>query len=361
LVGHRAIEPPSVPGEIRVQYESAIETIARSRDALTGTVVLSFAPDAARLFHAFRTDLERRRGPGGDLAYLATWASKLDGATARLAGLLHIARDFAAGFGRPIDATTMEAALRLASYLIPHARVAFDQMGADVHRDDARAVLDWLRREDLRTFTRRQALRALQGRFPNVATLKPALDLLADHGWIRDMARSVGPGRPSITYEVTPYLHDSTTEPTQPTETGSAGGSVSSVSMSIEATFKPSSSVSDGTDADGPAATDADGSAPPPDAAPDDVDGIRPQVPPGGDNDPAAVADSITSLRDRLEAGEFAGLAPIRLTAGETINDVPTAARRWVSESEGDGMIAANARSKLEQLAAAIRASETAP
>lgn len=339
LVGHRAIEPPSVPGEIRARYESAIETIARSRDALTGTVVLSLAPDAARLFHAFRTDLERRRGASGDLAYLATWASKLDGATARLAGLLHIAREFAGGFGRPIDAATMEAAVQLAYYLIPHARVAFDQMGADVHRDDARAVLDWLRREDFRTFTRRQGLRALQGRFPNVSTLKPALDLLVDHGWIRDVERSSGPGRPSITYEVTPHLHDSRTELTQPAESGHSGASVSSVSMSIEATFKPSSSVSDGTDA---------GSSAP--------------RPVGSASDPeAADSGSLAWLRARLEAGSLDGHAPIRLTAGETVTDVSAATRRWLSEAELDGLIADGARSKLERLAAAVRASEAAP
>jgi len=252
MVGRRAIEPPAVPTELRARYESAIETIARSCDALTGPIILTLDPGAAHLFHAFRSELEGRRAAGGDLTYIATWASKLDGATARLAGLLHIAQEFADGFGRPIDAATMDGAIRIARYLIPHARVAFDQMGADVHRDDAREVLEWLRRKDLGSFTRRQALRDLQGRFPNVATLKPTLELLADHGWIRDVERSASPGRPSIAYEVTPYLHTpktKETERTQPPRSPESGGFVGSVSNVLEASLGSSPSLSDATDA----------------------------------------------------------------------------------------------------------------
>jgi len=248
IVGRRTIDPPSVPGETRARYESAIETIARSRDALTAPIILTLTPGAAQLFRAFRTELEVRRGASGDLTYLATWASKLDGATARVAGLLHVAQEFANGVDRPIGAATMEAAIKLARFLIPHARMAFDQMGADVHRDDARAILEWLRREDLRSFTRRQALRELQGRFPNVATLKPALELLAAHGWIRDVEPSASPGRPSIAYEVTPFLYDITTQLTQPPHSPEAGGIVSSVSLSLEASSKPSTSLPDATD-----------------------------------------------------------------------------------------------------------------
>lgn len=207
-VGSRAMAPPAVPGEVSVLYGSSIEAIARSRDVLTEPVILTLEPEAGALFLAFRKELETRRKPDGDLAYLKAWGSKLDGATARLAGVLHVAQAFASGFGRPIDVVTMDGAIRLARYLIPHARAAFDLMGADVHRDDARAVLNWLRRENYQSFTRREALRELQGRFPNVAALKPALELLSDHGWIRDADQAAHPGRPSIAYKVTPYLYD---------------------------------------------------------------------------------------------------------------------------------------------------------
>jgi hypothetical protein len=252
MVGRRAIEPPAVPTELRASYESSIESIARSCAALTGPIILTLSPEAAQLFRAFRSELEGRRGAGGDLTYIATWASKLDGAAARLAGLLHVAQEFADGFGRPIDAATMDGAIRIARYLIPHARVAFDQMGADVHRDDAREILEWLRRKDLRTFTRREALRDLQGRFPNVATLKPALELLADQGWIRDVEHSASPGRPSIAYEVTPYLHTpktNETKRTQPPRSPESGGFVGSVSNVLEASLGSSPSLSDATDA----------------------------------------------------------------------------------------------------------------
>ena len=329
MVGGRTIDPPAVPAEVRARYESSIETIARSRDALTEPVVLSLAPEAARLFRAFRSELEGRRRPSGDLTYLATWASKLDGATARLAGLLHVAQSFADGFGRPIDAVTMDAAIRLARYLIPHARVAFDLMGADVHRDDAREVLSWLRREGRRSFTRREALRELQGRFPKVATLKPALELLADHGWIRDVERSAHPGRPSIAYEITPYLHDTKTKLTQPAKSPETGRIVSSVLLSLEAPFKPSSSVSDGTDG----GAGADGAA--------------------GDLTAAYVQAA-------LDAGQLEGFA-LTLGPDEMVKDAAKLARADLAKLGRPGPLGESARTHLEQLAAALRASETAP
>jgi hypothetical protein len=62
---------------------------------------------------------------------MAGWAAKLAGATCRLAGLLHLASHLRDGWARPIGADTFAAAIRLADYLIEHARAVFDFMGAD--------------------------------------------------------------------------------------------------------------------------------------------------------------------------------------------------------------------------------------
>lgn len=248
-VGQRAIDPPPVLPEIRARYERTVEALAQSLDALPEPVTLSLSSGARDAFRVFRTELEARRGASGDLAHIKGWASKLDGATARIAGLLHLARHHAAGYERPIEAATLDAAVAIARYLIPHALVAFERMGADARREGARAVRDWIEREARRRFTRRDAQRALQNRFPKVADLEPALELLEDHGFVRRVERSKDrpsrAGRPSTAYDVSPYLNvpDTTTEHDR---TGSAGGSVGSVRVSREAPLDPSPSPPEG-------------------------------------------------------------------------------------------------------------------
>jgi hypothetical protein len=92
--------------------------------------VLTLDQEAAELLLGFERDLEPRLAAGmGDLAHLAGWAAKLAGATCRLAGLLHLADHLRDGWARPISASALANAIRLADYLIEHARAVFDLMG----------------------------------------------------------------------------------------------------------------------------------------------------------------------------------------------------------------------------------------
>ena len=73
-------------------------------------------------------------------------------------------------------ADTFAGAIRLADYLIEHARAVFDLMGADPRIDDARWLLDWITRTNRTQFSRRDAHRAApRGRFPKATDLEPAL------------------------------------------------------------------------------------------------------------------------------------------------------------------------------------------
>ena len=91
---------------------------------------------------------------------MAGWAAKLAGATCRLAALLHLASHLRDGWAQPISRGTFAAAIRLADYLIEHARAVFDLMGADPRTDDARWLLDWIDRTNRLQFSRRDAHRA---------------------------------------------------------------------------------------------------------------------------------------------------------------------------------------------------------
>ena len=175
-------------------------------------------PAAAAVLLELERELEPRLdAETGDLAHVEGWAAKLAGATARIAGLLHLAAHLRDGWARPVAAETMHAAVAIARYLTDHALAVFDLMGADPALADARYVLDWIERTSAERFTRRELFTALpRGRFPKVDALDPGLELLEAHGYVRRVAQPApkGPGRPpSPTYEVNPLRRPRTSRP----------------------------------------------------------------------------------------------------------------------------------------------------
>jgi replicative DNA helicase len=239
LVGRRQPGAPSVPEAVADRYALELQALATSLTTHAGNAgdegpaLLGLDQAAGELLLVFERDLEPQLAAGsGDLAQLAGWAAKLAGATCRLAGLLHLASHLRDGWARPIGADTFAGALRLAGYLIEHARAVFDLMGADPRVDDARWLLDWINRTSQVQFSRRDAHAAApRGRFRKAADLEPALALLEEHGWLRRIdADPPGPkgGRPpSPRFLVNPL--PLATEPTKPTKPRPPGGSVGSV------------------------------------------------------------------------------------------------------------------------------------
>jgi replicative DNA helicase len=210
-VGRRRVGAAAIPTEVQETYDANVKTMVSSLAEWTDPAVLPLEPEAAKLLLDFEADLEPRLDPdAGDLGHLADWASKLVGATVRVAGLLHLAGDLRHGWGQPISADTAISAIQLADYFAAHALAVFDWMGLDPAIDDARAVLDWLGKARPATFTRRGAFTALsRSRFRKVGDLDPALELLEQHGYIRVLPEEprTGPGRrPSPTYLVNPSL-----------------------------------------------------------------------------------------------------------------------------------------------------------
>jgi replicative DNA helicase len=241
LVGRRQVGAPSVPAAVASRYTLELQALAASLTTAPGPTneeapaVLVLDQEAAELLLAFERDLEPRLAAGsGDLAHLAGWAAKLAGATCRLAGLLHLAGHLRDGWAQPIAADTFAAAIRLADYLVEHARAVFDLMGADPRVDDARWLLDWVNRTNRTQFSRRDAHAAApRGRFPKAVDLEPALRLLEEHGYLRRVDPEPprdprGRGRPaSPRFLVNPSPR--ATETTQTTKTTARAVSVDSV------------------------------------------------------------------------------------------------------------------------------------
>jgi replicative DNA helicase len=217
-IGYRSIRTPEIPDEVQTAYAEALTRmltmIPQEIEGQSHPVILTLTPQADAVFQEYQEEIEKSLRPDGGLYPVRDWGSKLAGATARLAALLHVAEH--ADTALKIRCATMQAAISLARYCSAHALAAHAEMGADAESDGARALLAWLTRTGAETFTKRNAHKALQGRFRRSDDLDKPIDILIERGYIRTQAPEPrpGPGRkPSHVYEINPSISDGHNRP----------------------------------------------------------------------------------------------------------------------------------------------------
>lgn len=221
-VGRRRVGPLPPSPDIVEAYSDRLSAIVIDLHRLDEPAVLPLSRSAQERVLQFEAELEPQLAPGAALGHITDWASKLVGATTRLAGLLHVAEaGVDAALSGAIDSRTIDAGTRLGTYYLTHALAVFDYMGADPLVEDARHLVDWIGRRGQPAFTRREAYAPNRSRFAKPADLDPALALLVDHGFIQPLeapARGSGGGRPaSPRFAVHPDVLDTQrTERTQP-------------------------------------------------------------------------------------------------------------------------------------------------
>lgn len=167
--------------------------------------ILPFTEAALAPWLDFAEGVERHQGEGGRYEAISDWTSKLPGHAARLAGLFQIAEVGLDAIEVGIEA--VNRALDLCRLLLPHAEAAFAMLGADDTDIDALAVLRWIKAGNRKDFTRREAQRAMHGRFSKVERLERALAHLRDLYVISGEKKAATGGRASSFYLVNPKLH----------------------------------------------------------------------------------------------------------------------------------------------------------
>ena len=211
-LGHRTLDGRPVPEGVREAYDTGLRALlkrerAKDEAGKEHPHALSLSRGAWIEWKAFARHIEIDMRDGGRFEHVRDWCSKLPGAAARLAGLLHCAEHATGEIPSEIGEATMSAALELAATLAAHALAAFGLMGADPGLSAARRVWRWIERTRHTTFRARDGWKALQGSFPARADIEPAFVMLADRGYIRLIeAEARGAGRPSPTYQVRPDL-----------------------------------------------------------------------------------------------------------------------------------------------------------
>ena len=208
-VGKRDVRKhSSIDAEVRDKYERGVMSLLEGWLCEPGTVpkvqVLDMADAARELWLDFSQEIEDNQGDGGKFESIRDWTSKLAGAVARIAALLELA-EYGLG-AETVSFCAMDRAIRLARVLIPHAQTAFGLLGTDSTDVDALAVLKWVQTHEHEEFTRRDAQKAMEGRFRSVDRLKKAVDRLDAMDCLEEHKRPNKGTRPTIYYRVNPKL-----------------------------------------------------------------------------------------------------------------------------------------------------------
>ncbi len=212
-LGTRKARANPMQESVRREYCQRIKTLAAIESALDSEGkpterILQLTVDADDCLCAFQEAIEPKLAEAGDLAMMTDWAGKLPGAILRIAGILSLAESEKS---TSVSADIIRRAIQIGEYLIPHAKAAYAEMGADEQIGQAKYVLRWIEKAAARTFTKRDAHQANKGRFKKVSDLEPALNLLEEHNFIRPQKGSDDGKRgrkPSQVYEVNPSLND---------------------------------------------------------------------------------------------------------------------------------------------------------
>jgi hypothetical protein len=147
-------------------------------------------------------------GADGQLEFFTDWGGKLEGLTARVAAVIHLIRS-GIDLSKPVTLESIESAIAISKWAIPHARAAFGLLGADDGAmEDAERVLKWLKAEKSSQTSKRDIHQQFRSRFDNDPDrLMRAIELLVDRGWLRPVDSKPGtPGRPSEPYECHPWV-----------------------------------------------------------------------------------------------------------------------------------------------------------
>jgi len=225
----RDTNAPAMPATVRETYARKLTRLlalpcGSTAEATPAPHLLLLSIEARTYMGWLARYIERELGEFGELGGMQDWGGKLLGATARIAGLLHMAEhaETQAPWDIPVTGHTVEDAWTIGEYLTHHARAAFGEMCADAATGDARYLLRWLRHHcdttQATSVTRRDRHQGNKGgRFPKPESLDAPLSMLVDYGYLRRVPRANTPGRPSDGYEVNPlWLSQNSQNPQNP-------------------------------------------------------------------------------------------------------------------------------------------------
>ena len=199
--GYRTLQASPTSAILTDAYHRLITSLM----GIEGRHELRLTPDAQAIWNGFYADVELLLRPGADLQHLVDWGSKLPGAVARIAGLLHFAENGPDGIGKMVSFDSVKNACAIGGYFTEHAKAAFGIMKEDVHLAVARKILSYLKRCKPERFKGRDLFDHTN--CASMDEITPGITALIERGYLREVHRAAitGRGRPeAIAYEANP-------------------------------------------------------------------------------------------------------------------------------------------------------------
>ena len=202
--GYRRRQKETIPDNVVHEYK---EHIRRLMELPLDTVELNLSPDAQVAWNTFYDDVESFMQAGGRLYELKDWGSKLPGAVARIAGLLHYAEYGHKGASKAIPAGIVNASVTIGRYFLEHALASFGYMREEPQIESAKKILEYLKQHKPESFKGRDILRN-KNAFKKMEEIASGLKLLVERNYIREKEKNTnGYGRPEATsYEINPLI-----------------------------------------------------------------------------------------------------------------------------------------------------------
>ncbi|GHU81983.1 hypothetical protein FACS189415_1530 [Bacteroidia bacterium] len=203
-VGSRKSTPEPIPTQVKEDYHQFVRRILSEQDA--GTIHLS--SEARRIQVEYYEVVEGRLAE--EWEHMRDWGGKLVGGMVRIAALVHAAEAQGNPTESPISSEVMAAAVKIAEFLGAHAMAAYQVMGADGSYEDAKYLLRRIEGTGQDEISKRDLFNICKGKFKKVDAMEPALQTLANMGYIREVDNQTGArGRPSKKIIVNPLSKNS--------------------------------------------------------------------------------------------------------------------------------------------------------
>lgn len=204
--GHRKRQKETIPETLIKAYRKHIIKLMAIPLSLHE---LKLSSDAQTVWDEFYNDIETDMQAGKQMASIKDWGSKLPGAVARIAGLLHIAEYGLQAMNKPISVGIVGASVAIGAYYREHAFATFGLMKEHPEIESAKKILDYLIVHKPDSFKGRDVLRN-KNAFKTMKEITPGLEVLVERNYIRvvETESPTGYGRPEATfYEVNPIIN----------------------------------------------------------------------------------------------------------------------------------------------------------
>ncbi|MDB7817147.1 YfjI family protein [Intestinimonas butyriciproducens] len=208
-MGTRHFDTPELSTEMEREYRELMHTLLQIPYPEGGAPkTISLSPKAYKRVDSFFDWLEPQLVD--NLEHMDGWGAKFIGNTLRIAGLLHCAVNKHDSADIAVSLDTMNRAIKIGKYFMRHALCAYSIMGADKALRGAKQILKRLQGQDKRELTKYQIHRLCRGEFPRVEDTIPAIELLVEHGYLRERTYPAPTGgRPRANgYILNPLLFD---------------------------------------------------------------------------------------------------------------------------------------------------------